>query len=133
MTTQSELVKTFLQFQNTPSTASNMRIITMGGGSRGWLIGGRNGREMVIAEREPLNEVTVYANQWSGRTVSRMSNRAGINQVRRVKRIARLIADDVSAQVTVDTEASVTSVREVPELEYNDSYIEVAERPHIEA
>lgn len=133
MTSQREVVEAFLQFESTPRSASNMQIMTRDGGSRGWLLGGRDGATVVLAEREPLREVTIYGNRWSARGRARMYNSAGIDQVATVVRVARDIADDVSARVTVDTDADVIQTSDHNELEASGSRfnprVEVLEEP----
>lgn len=64
MTTQQELIETFLDGNNSPSTASNMEIIPIRGGSTAYLVGGYGGTPTrpgaVYAVREPINQLTVY-------------------------------------------------------------------------
>lgn len=117
MTSQREVIEAFFQFETTPRSASNMEILSRAGGSRGWLIGGRGGGSIVIAEREPLREVTVYGNRWSARGRARMYNSAGVDQVATVVHVARDIADDVSARITVDTDADVINISDHDDLE----------------
>lgn len=58
MTTQREVADAFFAFENTPSRASNMKIVTRdGSNSDAYLIGAG---VYILAEREGLDDVTVW-------------------------------------------------------------------------
>lgn len=57
MPTQREVAEAFFEGTDEPSSASNFRIIHLSeGGGHAILCGGEDGREVVLAEREPLNQ-----------------------------------------------------------------------------
>jgi len=118
MTTQADVIKAFCRFENSPRRASNFRMVTLGeGGHTAFLVGGRDGKETVIAKREPLNQITVYARTIGLYRRSSLSNRGLQNQVRRTKRIARRLDDRVDAGITVDRDTKALPVDEVDQLE----------------
>ena len=102
MTSQAEVIEAFFRFENHPSYASNMRLRTVEGGHTAYLLGGRDGSEMVIAKREPLNQVEVYGKTFGLYSRSSLRNRGGYKQVRKVRRMAEgRYGHDFDADITI--------------------------------
>lgn len=117
MTSQADVIRAFLSFENSPSRASNMKIWTVGGGHTAYLVGGRNGEEMIIARREPLRQVYIYGRAYGAYSKHSLYNRGGYNQIRKVKNVTRRESGDVDATVEIDGDTTPIRASENDELQ----------------
>lgn len=89
MTTQQEVAEAFFNGENHPRSASNFRIVEVSeGGTEAYLVGGRNGADVVFAYREPLAQYEIYLDRPSVRT-GRMRHAPLRAQQRRIQSVAR--------------------------------------------
>lgn len=87
MSRQIEVIRAFANGESSPSRASNFRLYE--NGSRAYLIGGRDGREMVLAKREPIAQITIFAYRWGANRNCSLGNSGGLYQLRKVRRFFR--------------------------------------------
>jgi len=110
MTTQVELVTAFVNGQQSPRRASNMRVVLADNGIREYLIGGQSGREVLMAYREPIRRVVYYPGRFDS-----YATRMNIEDIRRQQRtVVRNAASDEMQISRVDEEPPLTA--QVPEL-----------------
>lgn len=63
MTTQREVIEAFIHDESAPNVASNLRRAQSADHpATEYLCGGRDGREVVVARRDPIQMLTVYQN-----------------------------------------------------------------------
>jgi hypothetical protein len=99
MTTQREVIEAFIHDESAPNVASNLRRAQSADHpATEYLCGGRDGREVVIARRDPIQMLTVYQN------FPYIGIRMRTTHVRRVARTVRSEIADTNVedmQVTV--------------------------------
>lgn len=86
MTTQAKLIRAFCEYETSPTRASNMRMVVDDDvNTHAYLVGGRDGREVIFAERE-IFDIKVYRRPPRGTKMYYTDIRRQQDRVRRITR-----------------------------------------------